>query len=97
MRLENQKGDPPACVDCDFVRHFVERGIECVHPKCSRFDFVDGRQPVTAKSARTEQGHCGLSGRYFQMRKPPSSVPGFLMFTMIAIVVAGYLTKGWLW
>ena len=100
MRLENQKGDPPVCADCTYSRAFDATGLTCVHPNNSHFDFVKGRQPVPCKSARAARSNekgCGMTGRYFVVRKPEPRWPHMMFFTIVAIAAASYLTKGWLW
>lgn len=67
MRLEDQKGDLPYCIDCE---HYIIG--QCTHIACSKVDLVKGRQAIPAADARgylTATGGCGAAGTLYKKRR----------------------------
>lgn len=89
--MKKHPNDPPACAEC---RH--KDGGWCYQDDNSEYSPVNGRERTAASYARSTAGHCGLSGKDFEPRDPPTWLDkniGRIVLGIIVLTLIGYFSK----
>jgi hypothetical protein len=62
------------CIDCK--HHIVGIFNDCTNPQVAPPDVVRRVQTLRCEAGRAPDGHCGVSGRYFEASQTPAHTPG---------------------